>query len=369
MDVRRLAEPALRMLFDLYRSMRPRLAATKDALRRRARSNDLLRRVYYDPHERDVYAVRNERLFSDAWHQERMLADAVRVDAYERALSVALRPGAVVADIGTGCGILALLAARHGAGTVHAVDHAAVIEWARQVADARGEDRIRFHRTHSRDFDPGHRVDVLVHEQIGDWLFDERMLDTLLDLRDRILEPEGRILPGAFDLHIEPVQLVDEQSVPFLHQIEAAGIDFSVLRDVSDDAVRTLRLVVPPADVAMALSSPRPLLHVDLHELSEARLPTRLTATRTVERVGRFDGFCVSFVAHLTPEIRIDTSPFAPASQRPWHWANGFLRVETRDVRPGDRIELELNALDLARPETWTWNANVVEQTATQRAG
>ena len=45
----------------------------------------------------------------------RMVADEVRMATYARALADAVRPGMVVADIGAGTGVLALMAAKLGA--------------------------------------------------------------------------------------------------------------------------------------------------------------------------------------------------------------------------------------------------------------
>ena len=51
-----------------------------------------------------------------------MIADDVRMGAFVRALRQAIKPGAVVIDIGTGTGIFALLACRFGARRVYAIE-------------------------------------------------------------------------------------------------------------------------------------------------------------------------------------------------------------------------------------------------------
>ena len=50
-----------------------------------------------------------------------MINDRVRMDAYAAALARTVTPGAVVLDIGTGTGIMALLAVRMGARQVYAL--------------------------------------------------------------------------------------------------------------------------------------------------------------------------------------------------------------------------------------------------------
>ena len=79
-----------------------------------------------------------------AWHAA-LLRDTTRIDRYDRAIRQLVRPGMVVLDVGTGTGILALLAARRGA-RVHAVESGPIIGLARQLAAGNGlADRIVFH--------------------------------------------------------------------------------------------------------------------------------------------------------------------------------------------------------------------------------
>ena len=51
-----------------------------------------------------------------------MIGDQVRLDAYAAALRASGRPGQTVLDLGAGTGIFSLLACRHGAGRVYAVE-------------------------------------------------------------------------------------------------------------------------------------------------------------------------------------------------------------------------------------------------------
>ena len=74
-----------------------------------------------------------------------MIADRVRMDVFARALHHAITPDSVVVDIGTGTGILALLACRFGARRVYAIEPDDAIQVAREIAAANGyADRIDF---------------------------------------------------------------------------------------------------------------------------------------------------------------------------------------------------------------------------------
>src|SRR4051812_34117782 len=94
-----------------------------------------------------------------------MINDALRMDAYARALRRAIRPGSVVLDLGTGPGIFALVACQYGAGRVYAVEPADVIQVAREIARANHlEDRITFLQDFSTQAELPEKADVIISD-------------------------------------------------------------------------------------------------------------------------------------------------------------------------------------------------------------
>ena len=175
------------------------------------------------------YRAYNGWYFAQLGEQERMLADKPRMAFYHAAIARHVQPGDRVIDLGTGTGILAAFAARRGAAKVYAIDHSAILKHARTLAAHNRVRNIDFIATHSQDFRLDERVDVIVHEQMGDWLFDEAMVANITDLRDRLLKPGGRILPSRFEFYCEPVKLRDRSQVPFIWELEVHGYDYSCL--------------------------------------------------------------------------------------------------------------------------------------------
>jgi protein arginine N-methyltransferase 1 len=160
-----------------------------------------------------------------------MLADRGRSDAYGRALASAIRPGAVVADLGTGSGIMALLACRSGAARVYAVEPGDVIQVAREVAAANGfADRIRFLHADSSEVDLPERVDGIVSDLRGALPMFGRGIASVIDARNRWLKPGGWMIAERDTLWAAPV------ASPRLHERfaanwdQASGFDFSAAR-------------------------------------------------------------------------------------------------------------------------------------------
>jgi type I protein arginine methyltransferase len=298
-----------------------------------------------------VYEARNRDVFVDLYQHDRMLADRPRVDAYQAALAKYLQRDDVVVDLGAGTGVLSLLAAPNAA-EIHAVEHGPVVEAARAVAAENGVGNIHFHRMHSRSFDLPGKADVIVHEQIGDALFDERVLDNVTDLRDRVLKTGGRILPGLLQLFIEPVQLRDGYRAPYAWDQVLHGLTFRSLEVLASKQKRNYQYrVFRPFPFGHLLTSPRPLLSVDLHTANVEDLPKSLILEREIVQEGHLDGFVVYFAAHFDEELSFTSSPLgAPSS-----WGTPLLRCDGRLLRRGDAVRLDLRAEDLAAPATWKW--------------
>ena len=126
-----------------------------------------------------------------------MITDTVRMDAYVRALQRAVKPGAVVLDIGTGTGIFALLAARMGARRVYAIEPSDAINVAREIARANGcADSIEFIQALSTEVEPAERADVLVSDLRGVLPFCGGHFAAIADARRRWLAPGATLIPS-----------------------------------------------------------------------------------------------------------------------------------------------------------------------------
>ena len=135
----------------------------------------------------------------------RMLADRVRNDAFRAALSRLIRPGrTTVADIGAGTGILAFLARQLGAREVWLYDSGSVLGLAEAIAARNGIDHLNFVPERSLDVADPPLVDVVVAEVLGNFAYEEGVLETLRDAR-RFLAPGGTLVPHSLVQWAAPV--------------------------------------------------------------------------------------------------------------------------------------------------------------------
>ncbi len=134
------------------------------------------------------------------WHFP-MMNDDPRNSAFERAIDHVVRPASLVLDIGTGSGLLAMMAARAGAVRVIGCEMApGMAAVARQIVAANGfGDRIEVLEAKSTSLNPedlGERKpDVLIAEVFDSAFFGEEALDTLEDARRRLLAPDASMIP------------------------------------------------------------------------------------------------------------------------------------------------------------------------------
>lgn len=147
-------------------------------------------------------------------NQEGMLRDTARNEAYRAAFEAAVPrlKGATVMDIGTGSGILALLAAKYGAAKVYAIEGSPEIaRVASRLARANGYvGVIEVVPKHLEDVThediPSGSVDIIVSELFSHFLVGEVGLQVVTMAKQRFLRPGGLILPEVSWLKLSPFE-------------------------------------------------------------------------------------------------------------------------------------------------------------------
>ncbi len=312
----------------------------------------------------DDYAANNREVFSKFGEQERMLADQPRMEFYHEMIRRHIGEGDRVIDLGTGTGILSAFASWQGAEKVYALDHSSIIEVARKLAEENDIENVEFIPIHSREFNLEEPVDVILHEQMGDVLFDEDMVRNVLDLRERLLKEGGKILPARFEFFCEPVQLRDDAAVPFIWELNVHGFEFASLNGTPpiEDGYFNYS-VTDPTWVDRFLCEPTPLMSLDLHTLEKRDLAMEWNMALPVVKAGRMDGYAVFFKALVDDDLVLSTSPLDPG--RAPHWGFHILRTSRMDVDVNDVIDMTITA-EHGWPDVNSWRWKQTRYTADQ---
>lgn len=280
-----------------------------------------------------------------------MLADRVRMDAYQAALERVVRPGCVVLDIGTGTGLMALIACRLGARKVYAVDPGDSIHLARAVARAAGfADRVEFIQDVSTRVELPERADVIVSDLRGVLPAFEGHVASIADARDRLLAPDGVLVPRTDTLYAAPVEAEEEhRRITEPWDAHGRGFDLAVPRRAALNTFTKARIL--PEHL---LAEARRWGVLDYRTI---RAPdVRGTLRWTAPRAGTLHGIAAWFHAELAEGIGFTTGPEGPETV---YGTAFFPLLEPVPVQAGDAVQVELQARLIAEEYVWVWNTRV----------
>lgn len=156
---------------------------------------------------------RDARLAHDAlltrkvsfWHFP-MMNDTARNDAFEGALRSAVKPDSHVLDIGSGSGLLAMMAARAGAARVDTVEVIpAIADVAREIIDTNGYgETVTLHNKLSTAMEVGPdlpaKADILVTETFDVGVLGEHVVSTIRHARANLLTEDAVIIPQSAEV-------------------------------------------------------------------------------------------------------------------------------------------------------------------------
>ena len=284
----------------------------------------------------------------------RMISDRVRMDAYLRALRKAIKPGSVVLDIGTGTGIMALLACRLGAGRVYAIEPDDAIELGRETAIANGyAERIEFIQDMSTRVTLPERVDVIVSDIGGALPFFQLHIPSIIDARKRFLAPGGILIPQRHALWAAPVEAAElYRSLIAVWEGDTYGLNMLAARRIAVN--RQVRNRVTPRQL---LAEPRCWAALDYNAVDTPDITAETTWTAT--RRATTHGLAAWYDTTLADGISLSNAPGEP--ERPMHHSVFFPWTTPVNLTTGDTVSVTLRVNLVGDSYVWRWDTCVLD--------
>lgn len=269
-----------------------------------------------------------------------LIADRVRNEAFAAALRAVIKKGVTtVADIGTGTGLLALMAVKLGAREVFLYEAAEVAGVAAKVLKANGARNCHLIPCHSTEMVDPPRVDVVVSETLGNYALEEHIIETLADAKKRFLKPGGVLIPRRVEQFVAPV--VSGRVQAEFDAWDMTGFDLSVAKAMSLNNIYVRTFGAKELLEAKAWDAIE--LGVDSRSARKGEATWKLKAATTLY------GFATWWSAELAPGIALSTAPEAPRT----HWEQLYLPLLQPIVaKAGETIAVNLRSRTSAEAGT-----------------
>ncbi len=269
------------------------------------------------------------------WHLP-MINDFERNDAYKHALERAVTPDSLVLEIGTGSGIVSMMAARAGAKQVVTCEVNPILARVAKETVARNgyADRITVvprlstQLTVGEDGDLPEKADVFVSELINIGMLAPRMLSVLQHARTHLVKPGGAIIPRASTVY---AMLVETPELARINPVETIdGFDMSSFDVFRSPGYQQIDLA---ADAHIPLSERFTALDFDFTRNMPEEGEEEIAVTVTAE--GTCHGVAFWFDLFMDDEVVYKSESLSRTNH--WKQAMTFLELPIK-VRPGDRL-------------------------------
>ena len=266
------------------------------------------------------------------WHFA-MIQDDVRNQAFLGAIERAIRPNMKVLDIGSGSGLLAMMAARAGAQEVHSCEmNPASAAVAAQIVHKNGfSDTITIHASSSHELDAeadlGGRADLVISEIIGKDFVCEQVLPSMQDAVRRLAKPNARFIPqcGQIRAALAYYGKLDDRKVG-----EVCGFDLSPFNQLG------------PARFNVQVNDPGLVVRGEVADLfASAKPQADRVSLDLVASGGIVNGIVQWFRLQMDEFGSFENQP-GPNSSRSWALLF-FPFAEPIDLSPGERIGVKVS--------------------------
>ena len=240
---------------------------------------------------------------------EPLLMDRVRNRAFLKALTLHVKPGSSVLDIGSGTGIWAITAARLGAGRVVAVEKdRLMVPVIRNLINENGVgDRVELIQGASNEIKLKERFDLIVSETVGNQAFEEDIVSIMMDAKKRFLKPGGVLIPSQVSLVAAPAFLKNP--------LKASPAGVPIKCGYFESLSLNIPFMLPDRSRLKVMASPRPLFCADLNRADNQPDLSNLTARWKRTDAGRIN--CIAVWSEIILAERVKLSTLQTSSWSP----------------------------------------------------
>jgi tetratricopeptide (TPR) repeat protein len=272
------------------------------------------------------------------WHVP-MMNDQPRNEAYLAALQAAIRPELHVLEIGTGSGLLAMMAARLGAGRVTTCEAVAdIAETAERIVAANNLSAAvtvvaKISTSLEIGVDMEDKADLLVSEILSSEFLGEGVLDSIEDAKRRLLHPGSRIIParGA----IRCALFGGEAIAKNIRVGQVCGFDLSAFNSLVPGKQYLSR-----ADLDLELlSEPQDAFAFDFAGSDHFPRHDRHTMAITVQTAGRCCGLIQWLRLEMDDTVVFENHPAHPTAASGWQHCL-FVLPQPVEVTPGQVLRI-----------------------------
>jgi len=280
-----------------------------------------------------------------------MVADRARVEAYAQALRKTVRPRSVVAEVGTGPGIFAVLACQLGAGCVYAIEPSEIIQVAREVAAANGcAAKIEFLEDVSERITLPRRADIVLSDLRGVLPLFQRHIPTIVDARKRFLAPGGTLVPRSDSLRaaiVEAPKPYGEIVSPW--EQNPLGLELNSARNLAVNNIQKVRV-----GANQLLTEPREWATLDYYTIESPDV--RSSLEWKTEQAGIGHGILTWFDADLAEGVGFTNAPGAPETI---YGSLFFPWTRPVSLARGQAVCVSLEAKLIENDYVWRWTTQI----------
>ena len=275
------------------------------------------------------------KLAIPAWHFS-MMNDTLRNDLYQAAINLVICEGDFVLEIGTGSGLLSMMAANAGANSITTCEASeAIAKVAEKIICTNGySKKINVINKMSTELIVGkdlpRKADIIISEILSSEFVGEGVRSTILDANKRLLNENGKMIPKSGDIMI--ALLENNEELDKNYSVEKVnGFDLSEFNVLSGskfsyDATQKPKL----------LSCPRSAFHISLHNTQSIKTEEKIINVQ-VERNGICFGIIQWLKVQLFEDIQYENNP----SEKNSHWpAIIYPFKKPKEVMAGQTLEI-----------------------------